>query len=114
MRQDADGALLITAEGEEHRARNLRELAFRILGWDLPLDSLPYWVRGLELPGAPAEQERDAAGRLRLLRQNGWEVAYLDWTPAGVRGLPSKLDIQGERLRLRLVVEAWRIDARPR
>ena len=45
------------------------------------------------------------------MRQAGWQVSYLDWSPAGVLGLPSKLDLQGERLRIRLVVERWSVDA---
>jgi len=111
LRQDANGALLVTAEGREYRAVDLQELAFDVLGWDLPLEGLPYWVRGLPWPQAGAgDEERDAEGRLRRLRQAGWQVSYLDWAPAGVRGLPSKLDLQGERLRIRLVVERWSVD----
>jgi outer membrane lipoprotein LolB len=115
LRRDADGALLVTAQGREYRAQDLRQLAFEVLGWDLPLEGLPFWVRGLPWPQASApSEERDAQGRLTRLTQAGWQVAYLDWSPAGVRGLPSKLDLQGERLRIRLVVERWSVDVDPR
>lgn len=110
LRQDESGALLVTADGEEYRAADLRQLALDVLGWDLPLDGLPYWVRGLSWPaGPPAHEEVDSDGRLEQLSQGGWRVSYLDWTPAGVAGLPSKLDLQGERLRMRLVVERWSV-----
>ena len=111
LRQDESGALLVTADGEEYRAADLRQLALDVLGWDLPLDGLPYWVRGLTWPaGPPAQKEVDRDGRLEQLSQGGWRVSYLDWTPAGVAGLPSKLDLQGERLRMRLVVERWSVE----
>ena len=110
MGQDPDGAWLITADGEEHLAKDLRELAFDVLGWDLPLDALPYWVRGLAWPDASAEITRSADGRIQTLRQAGWEVSYLAWDGAGVRGLPSKLDVAGERLKMRLLIERWNLD----
>jgi outer membrane lipoprotein LolB len=110
LRQDASGAVLITSDGREHRAGDLQQLAFQVLGWDLPLDSLPYWVRGLAWPGAVTQGESfDDQGRLKQLSQAGWEVSYLDWAPAGVAGLPSKLDLKGERLRMRLLIEKWSV-----
>jgi outer membrane lipoprotein LolB len=110
LKQDASGALLVTSDGREHRAANLQQLALQVLGWDLPLAGLPYWVRGLAWPAAATESESfDDQGRLKQLAQAGWEVSYLDWTPAGVAGLPSKLDLQGERLRMRLLVEKWSV-----
>ena len=110
LRQDPSGAVLITSDGREHRAPDLQQLTFEVLGWDLPLGGLPYWVRGLAWPEAPKDEESfDDQGRLKQLSQAGWEVSYLDWAPAGVAGLPSKLDVQGERLRLRLLVEKWSV-----
>jgi outer membrane lipoprotein LolB len=105
LRQDGDGAWLMTAEGREHRAADLERLTFEVLGWDLPLQALPYWVRGIPWPqaGAP-DAQRDGQGRLKRLEQGGWQVTYLAW---GASGLPVKLDLLGQRLRLRLVVDRW-------
>jgi len=108
LRQDTSGALLVTSDGHEYRARDLRRLADEVLGWDLPLEHLSYWVLGLPGPGE-VDRDVDAEGRPTQIRQAGWQVAYLDWTPAGVRGLPSKLDVKGERLRMRLAVETWKV-----
>lgn len=113
LRQDASGALLITSDGREYRASNLQQLAFEVLGWDLPLGGLPYWVRGLEWPDVPTQHETfDQQGRRKSLSQAGWQVSYLDWAPAGVAGLPSKLDVNGQRLRMRLLVEKWSVRER--
>jgi len=112
MRQDASGALLIASDGKEYRAQDLKLLTRAVLGWDLPLDGLQYWVRGLPAPALrAAEQTYDAKGRPELLRQGDWQVAYLDWSAAGVSGLPSRVDLSGEGLRVRLVVKEWKVDA---
>lgn len=109
LRQGPDGASLVTADGTQYQADDLRQLALDVLGWDLPLEALPYWVRGLAWPEAIAQFERGADGRLQSLQQTGWKVSYLGWDGAGVQGLPSKLDVAGERLRMRLVIERWTV-----
>jgi len=110
MRQEPDGALLVTADGKEYRAQNVNVLAREVLGYELPLDGLQYWVRGLPSPDLEvSEQKEDANGRPELLRQAGWKIAYLDWAPAGVSGLPSKLDVIGNNMRMRLVVDEWKM-----
>jgi outer membrane lipoprotein LolB len=112
--QDPDGALLVNEKGEEYRAADLQSLAAEVLGWDLPLRGLPYWVRGVPWPEAdPADVQRDAQGRLAQLQQAGWKVSYLAWFGDGADALPAKLDLQGQRLRLRLAVQRWElVDAR--
>lgn len=111
MRRDASGALLVTSDGKEYRADDLKVLARKVLGWDLPLEDLQYWVRGLESPAlGAAEREDDESGKPKLLKQAGWQIAYLDWAPAGASGLPSKLDLSGASLRMRLVIDQWKVD----
>ena len=111
MRHDASGALLVTSDGKEYRADDLKVLSRQVLGWDLPLEDLQFWVRGLGSPAlGAAEREDDEGGKLRLLKQAGWQVVYLDWAPAGASGLPSKLDLAGAGLRMRLVVDEWKIN----
>ena len=111
LRQDQHGALLVRPDGKQYKADDVEALAREVLGWDLPLQGLQYWVRGLPWPALDAhDEQRDESGRPTLITQDGWRVAYLDWTPAGVSGLPSKLDLSGESLRLRLVVDEWKVE----
>jgi outer membrane lipoprotein LolB len=110
MRQDANGAMLATSDGKEYHAAHVTELARDVLGYELPLDGLQYWVRGLPSPTLDAvERQDDADGRPKQIKQGPWKVSYLGWEPAGANGLPSKLDLAGEGLRMRLVVDEWKV-----
>lgn len=62
-------------------------------GWQLPLDYLPWWLRGLPAPG-PAREEL-ADGRLARLEQAGWQIDYDSYQ--GVDDLPLPKVIRFER-----------------
>ncbi len=84
------------------------------LGWSLPLDTLPAWVRGEPLAGVPAEAlARDAQGRITGFRQLGWDVALGGYrrVAQGVRDLPTRITATREAARIRLVVSGWRLGA---
>lgn len=111
MRQDAAGATLTASDGKEYHGEHITQLARKVLGYELPLEGLQYWVRGLPWPGLDkGERQVDETGRLKQIQQGPWQVEYLDWSPAGASGLPSKLDLTGEGLRMRLVVDEWKIN----
>lgn len=110
MQQSEDGAMLATSDGKQYRAARVSELARKVLGYELPLEALQYWVRGLPAPGLDrVERKDDDAGRPEEIAQGNWKVTYLAWDPAGADGLPSKLDVIGEGLRMRLVVDQWKV-----
>ncbi len=109
LEQDENTAAITTAEGEEYRAGTLSFLARDVLGYDLPIDALQYWVRGLEWPkGRTNNLVKDGNGRLTLLAQDQWEVSYQAWT--GANGLPSKMSVENEEMTLSLVIDQWKFD----
>jgi outer membrane lipoprotein LolB len=111
MEQNDKGAMLATSDGKQYRAAHLSDLSRKVLGYELPLDALQYWVRGLPWPALDrVERTDDSDGRPQQITQGGWKITYLDWQPAGANGLPSKLDVAGEGLRMRLVVEEWKLN----
>lgn len=73
----------------------------------LPLASLRYWVLGRPAPGAVDVQQLDADNRLALLRQNGWEIRYLEYQPVPPWVLPSKLQARQGDVQLRLAIKRW-------
>jgi outer membrane lipoprotein LolB len=113
IEQDPSGATLATSDGKKYRGADANGLARDVLGYDLPLDALQFWVRGLPAPRlSGTERTDDAQGRPEVIQQGGWKVSYLDWAPAGADGLPSKLDVAGTGVRMRLVVDEWKVNER--
>lgn len=118
LTQDKNGAELRDAEKHVWRAPDARALLRQATGWDVPLEDMNWWVRGLPAPGAVAEKELDEDGRLKLLTQLGWEVEFLEYGRYGAYELPSKLFIRRRdsvpgaglnhvTLEVRVVIERW-------
>jgi outer membrane lipoprotein LolB len=80
-----------------------------LLGAPVPMDDLAYWVRGAARAGTRASVERDAQGRVLVLRQQAWEIvyAYPDDAPSArpVRLVLKYPDV--EPVEVRMVVDRW-------
>ncbi|MDX1488797.1 MAG: lipoprotein insertase outer membrane protein LolB [Acidiferrobacterales bacterium] len=121
LSQDPSGAQLRDARNNTYWARDGKQLLFDITGWWLPLDSLNYWVLGMPVPAAPNVQTLDELGRLKRLRQLGWDIDFQQYRRHGDYDLPSKLfirrrlnaaevsnpDVDRLTLEVRLVIERW-------
>ncbi|GAB6196723.1 lipoprotein insertase outer membrane protein LolB [Lysobacter xanthus] len=74
-------------------------------GWEIPVRSLPAWVRGLRADPATAVVRFGADGRLASLAENGWTIDYT-W-PAAPAAMPSRVEARRGEARVRLVVDRW-------
>ncbi len=87
------------------------QVLLQATGWEIPVDQLPDWVRGLPAQGAQAPEHLgfDAEGRPRVLRQQGWQVDFLDWYPAeaGRPSLPRRIEAVNGDAKVRLIVDEW-------
>jgi outer membrane lipoprotein LolB len=105
---DSHGAMLTTGDNKVYRSNDAQALTREVLGWDLPLAGLRYWITGRTDPAAPVqEQDRDGRRRLKSLMQNDWRIAYLDYF--GDSALPARLSLAYDRLNLRLIIERWEL-----
>jgi outer membrane lipoprotein LolB len=105
---DSNGATLTTSDKKIYRSNDAQTLTREVLGWDLPLAGLRYWVTGRADPVAPVQaQERDDKQRLKSLMQNEWRIAYLEYF--GDSALPARLSLAYDRLNLRLIIEHWEL-----
>ncbi len=98
---------IVTSRGERLQNDTARAELAKRLGFDPPLDSLRYWVLGVPEPGHPAQESLDPQQRLATLQQDGWQIQYTGYMAVGGEWLPSKLTLQREGVRLRLVVDGW-------
>ena len=71
------------------------------------MDSLRYWVLGRPAPGPVDALQLDAANRLHVLRQDGWEIEYTEYRPVPPWSLPVKLKARRGDVELRLAISDW-------
>jgi len=106
--RDGDGAMIEMADGRRQREPDAASLSRRVIGWELPLAELPYWLFTRPAPiDLPARLDSDPSGRPARLSQAGWTVFYRDYFQRPSEPLPSRLDLEREGLKVRLVVSRW-------
>lgn len=99
-------ATLVTSKKETFRSGDVQSLMRDVLGWDLPLSGLKYWVLGRVDPGSPVEQiEWDEQQRIKRLVQEGWDIEFAGYADNGV--LPALLVLRFDDLRMRLLIDRW-------
>ena len=106
-----EGGRLEGLAGGPRAGEDAQALLLDATGWDIPVNQLPDWMRGLPTVGGEAQEtiERDAEGRPRRIQQWGWLIQYLDWYPAepGRAALPRRIEASRGDAKVRLLVDQW-------
>jgi len=104
LERDSGGASIAFPDGRIERAADADSLAARAIGVKLPVESLAWWIRASPHARSPYAIERDAAGRVAVLRQDGWTLvyAYADDARQPFRVLATWPDVD-----VRVVIDAW-------
>jgi outer membrane lipoprotein LolB len=101
---------LVTSRGEHMDSDAAHAALEARLGFDPPLSSLRYWVLGVPDPASPFTEALDAQSqRLSGLTQSGWRIDYTAYTAVGAQSLPSRLTLQRDAVRVRLLVDDWQL-----
>jgi outer membrane lipoprotein LolB len=77
------------------------------LGWSLPLDYLPWWLRGLPAPQVPVGELLLDAGRLTRLQQAGWQVDYAAYQTVHAHSLPRTILFRREDVEGKILLKQW-------
>lgn len=100
---------LTLANGETYRSGDPDALMAAATGWQLPLESLTWWIRGLPAPDGDFRLLFDTEGKLAMIRQAGWEIRYDRWhqlqNPALT--LPARITALKEQKRVRVAISNW-------
>ncbi|MCC5862667.1 MAG: outer membrane lipoprotein LolB [Gammaproteobacteria bacterium] len=78
-----------------------------VFGFGLPVQSLPYWLLGMADSRYRHAWVFDEFGRPDSLRQRGWQLHYTGWRELGGELLPRRVDLAGEELAIRIVLDRW-------
>jgi outer membrane lipoprotein LolB len=106
---DAKGAELELADGTVHRADSIDELVRLQLGWEIPVDRLSWWVRGLVAPGDYEDRMIDDKGNLSELLQGGWTIEYGKYDTVEGISLPLKLTARQADWKVKLAIRDWQL-----
>lgn len=91
-------------------AENAEALLRQGLGWDVHLNGLRYWVRGLPEPGIKySELTLDEKGRLVNMAQSGFDISISRYTAQNGISLPEKLSIKSDKIQLKLIIQIWKL-----
>ena len=77
------------------------------IGWNLPLQELPFWIRGLPSPGTPIEGQIFAQNLLQQLQQQGWTITYENYALFDHFTLPTRVTMERDNTRARLIIRNW-------
>ncbi|KAF3980901.1 MAG: outer membrane lipoprotein LolB [Methylococcales symbiont of Hymedesmia sp. n. MRB-2018] len=74
-----------------------------LLGVNVPIHALKFWVRGLTFP------EKDYLGIKNGFLQNEWQVRYSQMQTIGQHELPRKIRVENKKVKLKLIVNQWQM-----
>jgi outer membrane lipoprotein LolB len=95
-----------------------KALVQQTFGWDLPIQHLPYWIRGVQSPYSETHKalnnthsiasiQYNAAGLLSTLSQFGWALEYSRYKPQQQRLAPHKIRANRNGVTLTLIIKQW-------
>ena len=102
-----DEAQLSKADGTVVSAATVDELVEYEIGWQIPLEFLQWWVRGLVAPGYEYSLNLDENGLLLRLEQQGWVIEIDRYMEYGGVMLPRRLQAVNGDYRVKLAVSRW-------
>ncbi len=91
---------------EYFTAQTPEQLMQQQLGWQLPVSSLYYWLRGLPAPGNYHGQW-DSYGHLIQLSQAGFTVQFSHYLSLNGVDVPQMLQISNPRVAMRIAIKRW-------
>lgn len=104
----AAGATIELADGQRRTTTEPEPYIGRILGINLPIKALPYWMQAAPVPSAALRAEADSAGRPSMLWQNGWEIRYAEYSGDTFDANPTRIDLTQGDVEARILISEWK------
>ena len=100
------GARLENSNGT-HISASPQQLVYEHTGWVIPIEHLPYWVKGIPSPRGESTLEYNELGTLSGLRQDGWQLEFDRYGDLLGTLLPQRIKLQRDDLKVTLVIKEW-------
>lgn len=86
---------LIDYQGKKQEASSAHALLQQTVGWNLPVESLKDWIRGIKTPA------------------ENWKITYLSMTQVGAYQLPSTLILDHPGIKIKIKITEWTLPKNP-
>ncbi len=110
LNQTPQGATLLADDGKTYRSKNAEQLLQSQTGVKMPINGMPYWVRGISSPHYKLDKlVLDNQGRPKLIQQAGWLIKYPGYQGSGIMALPRKISFKRakDNVSVKLVAKRW-------
>ena len=107
--EDGDADLFSEGDWVSMCAPGMRIEELEMLCDSAPLQSLPYWLRGLPDPASPFTEYSSGRGAAREFRQDGWRIEVNALARSGGLAVPRRLNISGPGASMRVAITNWEL-----
>lgn len=100
------GYIQLKRAGKEPLISNQPEIfLLEQTGYELPVNDLPYWLKGVASPFCtPGFRQLNADNQLLSLTQNGWQLEFSGWNESH----PRKIKLKKDDIQLIIVNKVWK------
>ena len=105
----SNGRGRILREGQWQDMENFSSALQSELGWPIPLQLLPWWLRGLPAPEPLATQLDVIDERLASLQQDDWHLQFSRYMPVADTSLPARIEFSRDDVSGKLLLKQWDI-----
>jgi outer membrane lipoprotein LolB len=105
--QEKDQATLEIPDNEKLYHRDAEMLLHRTLGWEFPIDSLSYWVKGLPSGKQGEKIERDESGKLTKITLGQWQILFSKYRLYQGYSLPKMIKVSHPDISMKVVTKKW-------
>lgn len=96
------------ANGNVSTAKSPEALLYKVVGWQVPISGLRYWLRGIPVPNSRSGKQFNEHGLLATLKQQGWNIEYQDYNRGNFAPLPNKVVLTNEHVKVKMIVNNWK------
>ena len=102
-------AITLSQPGEaDINARSSSALTQQLFGWQLPVDQMRHWVRGIPAsPSSSVIKTFNAEGLLDSLQEDNWQLTINRYKTGPVGPLPSIIKGRSDDLAFTLLLKVW-------
>ena len=104
------GKATLKSRGKVSTGPDAERLLQQQLGVKMPVNGMPYWIRGVMAPQYPVGKVTFLTnGRPKQIIQAGWVIEYASYNGNGLNALPTRLNISRnqEQVNVRILAKQW-------